>query len=81
MKTFVFVGILPMMMANATVMSYIATNHMLRPLVDSDDPLDNTLSLRTHWLVDALHWRFSHHVEHHLFPAMSSAKHRWFEAG
>jgi fatty acid desaturase len=31
------------------------------------------MSVRTLSLLDRLHFRFSHHVEHHLFPAMSGA--------
>jgi fatty acid desaturase len=61
----------PMAVGNAVLMAYIATNHLLRPLARSGDPLETSLSVRTPAPLDRLHFRFSHHVEHHLFPAMS----------
>ena len=64
--------VLPMLVANAVVMSYIVTNHLLRPLVDEDDQLASSMGVTTHRWLDAIHFNFSHHAEHHLFPAMSS---------
>ena len=32
------------------------------------------MSLRSRPLLDRLHFRFSHHVEHHFFPKMASNK-------
>lgn len=64
--------IIPMMAANAIIMSYIATNHLLRPLVDYSDPLESSMSVTTYRWLDLIHFNFSHHVEHHLFPSMSS---------
>jgi len=63
---------LPIMIANTIIMSYISTNHLLRPLVDSPDTLESTMSVTTHRWLDLVHFNFSHHVEHHLFPSMSS---------
>lgn len=63
----------PLAIGNAWLMSYIATNHLMRPLVDAPDPLRSSMSVRTWPLLDRLHFRFSHHVEHHLFPAMTGA--------
>jgi fatty acid desaturase len=63
----------PMAIGNCFLMSYIATNHLLRPLVTESDPLRSSMSVRTLSLLDRLHFRFSHHVEHHLFPTMSGA--------
>jgi fatty acid desaturase len=68
-----YVMIIPLMVANATLMSYIATNHFMRPQSSSNDPLENSMSVTTTPLVDRLHFHFSHHVEHHLFPRMSPA--------
>jgi fatty acid desaturase len=54
-------------------MSYIHTNHFLSPLTgELDDPLINSLSLKNPKLVDMIFSNFSHHVEHHLFPSMST---------
>lgn len=64
--------VLPMLVANAVTMSYIVTNHLLMPLVDEDDQLATSMSVTTHPLLDLIHFNFSHHAEHHLFPAMSS---------
>ncbi len=63
--------VLPSLMANATFMSYICTQHFLRPLTKDNDPMVNAMSVKTHWLADKLHLEFSYHREHHLFPTMS----------
>jgi fatty acid desaturase len=68
----VFVVVLPMLVANFVVLSYIVTNHMVRPLVTTTETLQTTMSVTTAGPLDRLHFHFSHHVEHHLFPAMSS---------
>jgi fatty acid desaturase len=72
--TLVFVMAIPFVVGNATVMSYIATNHFMRPQTKDNDPVENSMSVTTLPLLDKLHFNFSHHVEHHLFPRMS-AKH------
>lgn len=63
--------VFPMLIANTVIMSYIATNHLLRPLVDQPDAIASSMSVTTHRWLDLVHFNFSHHVEHHLFPAMS----------
>ena len=66
------ISLLPVLIAHFTTMLYIHTNHFLSPLtLEIDDPLINSLSLKNSWLVDKVFSNFSHHVEHHLFPAMS----------
>src|SRR5262249_32765877 len=70
-RSFFFVYVVPLCVANFIVMSYIATNHFLNPLTETNDSLVNTLSVTsTRWL-EALHLQFGYHVEHHLFPTMS----------
>ena len=67
------VSLMPVGIAHIISMSYIHTNHFLSPLTgEIDDPLVNSLSLKNSWLVDKIFSNFSHHVEHHLFPAMGS---------
>jgi fatty acid desaturase len=67
-----FVIIIPMLIANFSVIAYIITNHQLRPLTDTGDQLDGSMSV-TSWLpFDLLFHHFSHHIEHHLFPSMST---------
>ena len=68
-----YVIVVPLAIANATVMSYIATNHFMRPQTEANDPLENSMSVTTSPLIDRLHFNFSYHVEHHLFPRMSAA--------
>jgi fatty acid desaturase len=71
----IFAVLVPIVVTNALVMTYIATNHFMRPLTtEVNDPLENSMSVTTLRIVDRLHFNFSHHVEHHLFPKMS-AKH------
>jgi fatty acid desaturase len=70
---FLFAFVLPLMVANLVVISYILTNHSLSPLTDVNDPLVNSLSVSTPRIVSMLHLNFGLHVEHHLFPSMSSA--------
>jgi fatty acid desaturase len=69
---FLQVFVLPLLIANAIVMAFILTNHSLNPLTEVNDPLLSTLTVR---LPPALEWltlRFGYHVEHHVFPSMSS---------
>jgi len=68
-----FVIIVPMATANAITMSYIVTNHMISPLEHGCNTLTTTMSVTTWRVVDWMHFNFSHHVEHHLFPGTNSA--------
>ena len=68
---FLFIYVVPLLVANAVVMSYIATNHFLNPLTEINDPLANTLSVTNPRWLERLHLQFGYHVEHHLFPMMS----------
>jgi fatty acid desaturase len=63
--------LIPMMTANFILMSYISTNHFLRPLTDEDESVDHSMSLSVSRFIDLIHLQFSHHVEHHYFPNMS----------
>ena len=69
---FLFAFVLPLVVANVLVMSFILTNHSLSPLTAVNDPLVNSLSVTVPRLFDFTTLRFGFHVEHHLFPAMSS---------
>ncbi|MCL5965045.1 MAG: fatty acid desaturase [Deinococcus sp.] len=68
---FVFIFVLPWSMANIVAMSYIATNHLLNPLTATNDPLMNSLTVRSPRLVEWLHLGFGYHTEHHVFPTIS----------
>jgi fatty acid desaturase len=70
---FVFVYVIPLVVTNSIVMMFIMTNHNLSPLTPTvNDPLVNSLSVT---LPRPLEWftlDFGYHVEHHLFPTMST---------
>ncbi len=66
-----FAIVVPMVTVNVVMMSYVVTNHMLRPLADGPDSLSTTMSVSTLRIIDLVLFNFSHHVEHHLFPSMS----------
>ena len=68
----VYTTLIPFMGANFIIQSYIVTNHWLRPHTVTNNPLENTLSLVVPTVIDRLHFRFSHHVEHHLLPGVGS---------
>jgi fatty acid desaturase len=68
------VWVVPVLVANAIVMSYIATNHFLNPLTETNDPLANTLSVTAPRWLERLHLQFGYHVEHHLFPTVPTCK-------
>jgi len=68
----VFVYVLPLIVANTIVMSFILTNHNLSPLSPVNDPLVNSLSVTLPRSLEWLTLDFGFHVEHHLFPTMSA---------
>lgn len=69
---FLFAYVLPLLVANAIVMAFILTNHSLSPRVSINDPLASGLSVTTPRWIELLTLQFGYHVEHHVFPAMSS---------
>jgi fatty acid desaturase len=69
---FLFVFVVPLLVANACVMAFILTNHSLSPRVSINDPLVSGLTVTTPRIVSWLTLGFGFHVEHHLFPAMSA---------
>ena len=69
---FVLCFLVPLLFANAIVMSFIFTNHSLSPLTEVNDPLANSLSVTLPRWLEWLTLGFGFHVEHHLFPAMSA---------
>jgi fatty acid desaturase len=70
--SFLFVFVIPALIANLVAMSYIATNHFLNPLTTLNDPLINSLSVRSARWIERLHLNFGYHVEHHIFPTLSA---------
>jgi fatty acid desaturase len=70
---FLFGYVLPLLVGNFVVICYILTNHSLSPLTTVNDPLVNSLSVTVPGWLARVHLHFGLHVEHHLFPSMSSA--------
>ena len=69
-KSAVMTLVIPSLIANLIVSSYILVQHLFCPLAESDDPLETSLSVSTLSVLDRIHFNFSHHVEHHLFPEL-----------
>jgi len=70
---FLFVYVLPLVVTNSIVMMFIMTNHNLSPLTPTvNDPLVNSLSVTLPRALEWLTLDFGYHVEHHLFPMMST---------
>jgi fatty acid desaturase len=70
---FLFGYVLPLFAGNFVVICYILTNHSLSPLTAVNDPLVNSLTVTVPGWLARVHLHFGLHVEHHLFPSMSSA--------
>ena len=68
---FVFAFGLPLLVANAIVMSYIFTNHGLSSLTEHNDAMLNSLSVTTPRWYGFLTLDFGLHVEHHMLPTVS----------
>jgi fatty acid desaturase len=69
---FLFAYLGPLMVANTIVMGFILTNHSLNPMTAQNDPLLNSLSVTLPRSLEWLTLGFGYHVEHHIFPSMSS---------
>ncbi|MBY0515460.1 MAG: fatty acid desaturase [Bacteriovoracaceae bacterium] len=69
---FLWLVMIPVAVQNYVVLSYILTNHNISPLTKINDPLENSLTVTTNPVLDFLHLNFGYHVEHHLFPRVSS---------
>lgn len=66
-----WVFVVPLVVQNYLLMSYISTNHNLSPLTPENDPLLNSLSVTNHPVLEFLNLNFGYHVEHHIFPTVS----------
>ncbi|HEY9909943.1 MAG TPA: fatty acid desaturase [Thermosynechococcaceae cyanobacterium] len=63
---------LPIWIGYAGVLFYVYTNHMGCRMTSLNDVLVNSLSIRVPKLFDRLHFNFSYHTEHHVFPGLNS---------
>lgn len=69
---FIFIYLLPLVVANSIVMTFIMTNHNLSPLTPVNDPLVNSLSVTLPRVLEFITLDFGYHTEHHLFPTLST---------
>lgn len=63
---------LPIWIGYSGIIFYVYTNHMLCRMTHVNDPLINSVSIRVPKLFDLLHFNFSYHTEHHIFPGLNS---------
>lgn len=69
---FVFAYVIPHVIANVVVMTFIVTNHGLSPATEANDPLLGSLTVTLPRVLEWLTLDFGYHTEHHLFPAVST---------
>lgn len=72
----IYLVLIPFLIQNYTVMSYISTNHNISPYTKVNDPLVNSLTVTNNPILEKVHMNFGYHTEHHLFPnaPMTKAK-------
>ncbi|MEM9265155.1 MAG: fatty acid desaturase [Cyanobacteria bacterium P01_F01_bin.13] len=63
---------LPIGLGYAGMIFYIYTNHMFCPMTSVNDPLVNSVSVKVPKFLDLIHFNFSYHAEHHIFPGLNS---------
>ncbi len=73
-ENFIWLILVPFMVMNYTVMSYISTNHNVSPYTKINDPLVNSLTVTNHPVLEFLNLNFGYHTEHHLFPNMPGSR-------
>ncbi len=69
---FVFAFAIPLVIADVIVMAFIVTNHGLSPGTEVNDPLINSMSISGPRWMEWLTLGFGYHVEHHVFPGLST---------
>lgn len=67
---YLFVSILPILIASVIEVIYVATNHFLNPIKAQNNSVQGTTSVIVAPLFNVIHNNFSYHTEHHLFPTM-----------
>ena len=69
-----FLDVIPILTASSTLMVFIYTNHLARPLLDKSHLLTTTTSIKLPKWLSVVYAHFDHHLEHHLFPALPSSR-------
>jgi fatty acid desaturase len=68
---YLWVCVMPQVIAAAILSVYFFTNHGLKPIGDGSDVLAATTSVVVPEFCNKLHSYFAYHTEHHLFPSMN----------
>ncbi len=69
---YIFAGPLSYVITSTILMTYIFTNHFLNPITEQSDPILGTTTVEVPSVLNKLHFNFSYHTEHHLFPSINS---------
>jgi fatty acid desaturase len=69
---FLFASPVNYLLSSAILNTYIYTNHFLNEVSEESDPVLGTTSVKVPGFLNKLHFNFSYHTEHHLFPSMNS---------
>lgn len=72
LSKFVLISFISYTLTSSFLMAYIQTNHFINPIVNENDPLVSSTSVKVPKIFDFLHFNFSYHTEHHVFPNMNS---------
>ena len=65
---FFFLLVIPTAIVNNIVFNYVGLPHNMRPLSQTNHPLETTLTLESPKFINLLFFNFSLHTEHHVFP-------------
>jgi fatty acid desaturase len=68
----IWMGLTPSLLGAFLGMFYINTQHHTRPLLETNDPIGSSASVKLPRFFEILHMNFGHHVEHHIFPGMDN---------
>ena len=69
---YLFASPVTLLLTSAVFNVYIYTNHFLNDVSEESDPILGTTSVKVPNIINKLHFNFSYHTEHHLFPSMNS---------
>lgn len=72
LETLLLLELAPITMASATLMLFIFTNHLSRPIMTSPETLSTTVSIELPSIAGKVYSHFNLHIEHHLFPSAPS---------
>lgn len=72
---FIPLMLVPIIVSNSVMMAYVVTNHFISPATnDENDPLLNSLTVRSGKFIETMHLQNNFHVEHHVFPSINPSQ-------